>query len=180
MSNKSPIIQRGDLFIADLNPTVGSEQSGVRPVLVIQNNIGNVHSPMVIVAPITSANKKNNPLHVPVRNCGLMYSSIILAEQIRAIDKSRLIKFIGYLDDSVMEEINTALGISIGLNGEYKENHINDITEMCLCNICARKIYESPDYTVMRKRQTSAEKENCICCGKRRGFPFIVLSKQGE
>ena len=112
-------IKRGDMFYADLSPVVGSEQGGIRPVLVIQNNIGNKYSPTVIVSAITSKlNKSKLPTHIELgsEEYGLKSDSIILTEQIRTIDKSRLKEKIGHIDDTkVMSRIDSALGVSFGL-----------------------------------------------------------------
>ena len=113
------VIKRGDMFYADLSPVVGSEQGGIRPVLVIQNNIGNKYSPTVIVSAITSRLGKNKlPTHIELdsEEFGLKSDSIILTEQIRTIDKSRLKEKIGHINDqSVMSKIDNALGVSFGL-----------------------------------------------------------------
>lgn len=113
------VIKRGDMFYADLSPVVGSEQGGVRPVIIIQNDIGNKHSPTVIAAAITSQTGKSKlPTHIEIgsQNSGLKSDSIVLAEQIRTIDKSRLKERIGHInDDIVMNKINNALGVSFGL-----------------------------------------------------------------
>ena len=107
------------MFYADLSPVVGSEQGGIRPVLVIQNNIGNKYSPTVIVSAITSqANKNKLPTHIELDSSefGLKSDSIILAEQIRTIDKSRLKEKIGHINDErIINELNSALGVSFGL-----------------------------------------------------------------
>lgn len=113
------IIKRGDMFYADLSPVVGSEQGGIRPVLIIQNDMGNKYSPTVIAAAITSQKTKNRlPTHIEINseNCGLKSDSVVLTEQIRTIDKSRLKERIGHINDSkVIEKINNALGVSFGL-----------------------------------------------------------------
>src|SRR5574344_2023639 len=113
------IVKRGDMFYADLSPVIGSEQGGVRPVIIIQNDIGNKHSPTVIAAAITSQMGKSKlPTHIEIgtQNSGLKSDSIVLAEQIRTIDKSRLKEKIGHIDDNiVMNRINNALGVSFGL-----------------------------------------------------------------
>ena len=113
------IVKRGDMFYADLSPVVGSEQGGIRPVLIIQNDMGNKYSPTVIAAAITSQTGKNKlPTHIELDSSeyGLKADSIILAEQIRTIDKSRLKEKIGHIDDSrVIDKINNALGVSFGL-----------------------------------------------------------------
>lgn len=113
------VIKRGDMFYADLSPVVGSEQGGIRPVLIIQNDVGNKYSPTVIAAAITSqTNKTKIPTHIEIdsQKCGLKSDSVILAEQIRTIDKSRLKEKIGHIEDeSVISKINNALGVSFGL-----------------------------------------------------------------
>lgn len=113
-------IRRGDMFYADLSPVVGSEQGGIRPVIIIQNDIGNKHSPTVIAAAITSQiGKSKLPTHIEIgiEESGLKADSIILTEQIRTIDKSRLKDKIGHInDDNVMNKINSALGVSFGLD----------------------------------------------------------------
>lgn len=114
------IIKRGDMFYADLSPVVGSEQGGIRPVLIIQNDMGNKYSPTVIAAAITSQKTKNKlPTHIEIDSSsvvGLKSDSIVLTEQIRTIDKSRLKEKIGHIEDnSVIDKINNALGVSFGL-----------------------------------------------------------------
>lgn len=113
------VIKRGDMFYADLSPVVGSEQGGIRPVLIIQNDMGNKYSPTVIAAAITSqVNKNKLPTHIEIDSdeFGLKSDSVILAEQIRTIDKSRLKEKIGHInDEEIMDKINNALGVSFGL-----------------------------------------------------------------
>lgn len=112
------LIKRGDIFYADLSPVIGSEQGGVRPVVVIQNDIGNKYSPTIIVAAITSQlNKAKLPTHVNVDAKGvpLPKNSVILLEQIRTIDKKRLREKIGRFGDNIMEEIDKAILISLAL-----------------------------------------------------------------
>lgn len=113
------IIKRGDIYYADLSPVVGSEQGGVRPVLIIQNDIGNKYSPTVIATAITSQmNKAKMPTHIELdaNEYGLSKDSVVLAEQIRTIDKKRLKEKIGHLDDKLMTKVNEALEISFGLS----------------------------------------------------------------
>lgn len=112
------MIKRGDIFYADLSPVVGSEQGGIRPVLIVQNDTGNKYSPTVIAAAITSQiNKAKLPTHIEIsaKEYGLPKDSVILLEQIRTIDKKRLREKIGHLDDELMEKVNEALSISFGL-----------------------------------------------------------------
>ena len=106
------VIKRGDMYYADLSPVIGSEQGGIRPVLIIQNDVGNKFSPTVIAAAITSQTSKSRlPTHINIdsKEYGLMKDSVILAEQIRTIDKSRLKEKIGQVDENVMGEVNNAL-----------------------------------------------------------------------
>lgn len=113
-----PTIRRGDIFYADLSPVVGSEQGGVRPVLVIQNDIGNQYSPTTIVAAITSQiSKAKLPTHIEVKSepNGLEKDSVILLEQIRTIDKSRLLEKVTSLDGEIMKKVKKGLDISLGL-----------------------------------------------------------------
>ena len=112
------IVKRGDIYYADLSPVVGSEQGGVRPVLVVQNDIGNKYSPTVIAAAITSQiNKAKMPTHIEIsaEEYGLNKDSVILLEQVRTIDKRRLREKIGHLDEELMFLVNDALSVSFGL-----------------------------------------------------------------
>lgn len=112
------IIKRGDIYYADLSPVVGSEQGGVRPVLIIQNDVGNKYSPTVIAAAITSKiNKAKMPTHIELaaKAYGLSKDSVVLLEQIRTIDKRRLREKIGHLDEDKMTNVNDALYVSFGL-----------------------------------------------------------------
>ena len=113
------IVKRGDIYYADLSPVVGSEQGGIRPVLVIQNDIGNKYSPTVIAAATSQINKAKMPTHIELaaKDYGLNKDSVILLEQIRTIDKRRLREKIGRIDDGLMASVNNALSISFGLGG---------------------------------------------------------------
>ncbi|MBR5515927.1 MAG: type II toxin-antitoxin system PemK/MazF family toxin [Clostridia bacterium] len=114
-------VKRGEIYYADLSPVVGSEQGGLRPVLIVQNDVGNRYSPTVIAAAITSRMSKNKlPTHIDVRcsvsgDVGLACDSVILLEQVRTIDKKRLKEKIGRLDDDMMIKVNEALSVSFGL-----------------------------------------------------------------
>ncbi len=121
-SVKAVTVKRGDIFYADLSPVVGSEQGGLRPVLIIQNDVGNRYSPTVIAAAITSRmGKAKLPTHIDVYHkdygdrVGLAKDSVILLEQIRTLDKRRLKERIGHLSDDVMTQVNTAISVSFGL-----------------------------------------------------------------
>ncbi|MBR3815944.1 MAG: type II toxin-antitoxin system PemK/MazF family toxin [Clostridia bacterium] len=113
-------IKRGEIYYADLSPVIGSEQGGVRPVLIVQNDIGNKYSPTVIAAAITSKQFKTSlPTHIKVNahDCGLSKDSVVLLEQVRTLDKKRLKEKMGNLDKDDMFKIDKALSVSFGLNG---------------------------------------------------------------
>ncbi|MGB4499951.1 MAG: type II toxin-antitoxin system PemK/MazF family toxin [Natronincolaceae bacterium] len=112
------IIKKGDIYYADLSPVIGSEQGGIRPVLVVQNDIGNRYSPTIIIAAITSQiNKAKLPTHVEIKgeDYGLPKDSVLLLEQIRTIDKRRLGEKIGHVKEDIIEKVDDALRISLGL-----------------------------------------------------------------
>ncbi|MDP4145076.1 MAG: type II toxin-antitoxin system PemK/MazF family toxin [Bacillota bacterium] len=113
------VVKRGDIFYADLSPVVGSEQGGIRPVIIVQNDIGNKYSPTVIVAAITSQiNKAKLPTHVEISSeeYGLNKDSVVLLEQIRTLDKKRLKEKIGHMTDNDMQKVDEALSISVGIH----------------------------------------------------------------
>ena len=112
------IVRRGEIYYADLSPVVGSEQGGIRPVLIVQNDVGNKFSPTVIAAAITSQRFKTSlPTHIQVdaQDCGLSKDSIVLLEQVRTIDKRRLKEKMGNLDEVDMNRVNRALSVSLGI-----------------------------------------------------------------
>ncbi len=112
------VVKKGDLYFADLSPVVGSEQGGVRPVLVVQNDVGNKYSPTIIVAAVTSQiNKAKLPTHVELRasDGGLSKNSVVLLEQLRTIDKRRLKEHIGTLSETQMPTVDQALSVSLGI-----------------------------------------------------------------
>ena len=113
------VVKRGDIFYADLSPVVGSEQGGVRPVLIVQNDTGNRHSPTVIAAAITSqTGKARLPTHISLAamSCGLPKDSVVLLEQIRTLDKRRLREHMGRVDATMMKQVDTAIAVSFGLH----------------------------------------------------------------
>ncbi|MBQ7751615.1 MAG: type II toxin-antitoxin system PemK/MazF family toxin [Clostridia bacterium] len=112
------VVKRGDIYYADLSPVIGSEQGGIRPVLIIQNDVGNKYSPTVIAAAITSQiNKAKMPTHIELSasEYGLYKDSVVLLEQIRTIDKKRLREKVAHLDKGLMEDVNNALAVSFGI-----------------------------------------------------------------
>ncbi len=117
------IVKRGEIYYADLSPVIGSEQGGVRPVVIVQNDIGNKYSPTTIVAPITSRKKARIPTHVLIDNPCLKCKSLILLEQIRIVDKSRLGEYIGTLTVEESEKLDTA--ITKSLDVEIQKEGVN-------------------------------------------------------
>lgn len=177
-------VLRGQMYFADLDPVIGSEQGGNRPVLVIQNDVGNSFSPTVIVAPITTQIKKTRQLtHIGIPpHFGLPQSSMAMLEQIRTIDKSRLGDYVGCLDDDVMDYIDEALGISVGLkvfsgqNDGTKEEVPNEMV-LTLCGTCLRQFILSPEHIVRRIDRTQT-KEPCTYCQVRDGYDYRVTRKK--
>lgn len=120
-------VRRGDIYYADLSPVVGSEQGGLRPVLIIQNDVGNRYSPTVIAAAITSRTSKNKmPTHIEVyaERTGLAKDSVILLEQIRTLDKTRLREKMGHLDEPAMDRVNAAISVSFGLSTDVARRDV--------------------------------------------------------
>lgn len=166
-------IKRGDIFFAKLNPVIGSEQGGTRPVLVISNNTGNRHSPTVIIAPITSKvhNKTNLPTHITIRNFkGLDKESIILLEQIRTIDKQRLGRYVGHLGTALDICVNYAIVVSLGIDEPIKTP-----VKISLCQLCANRCSILP-YHIERIADGN-ESAVCMCCDKNTGICFEVSWK---
>jgi len=169
------IINRGDIYYANLNPGVGSEQKGVRPVLVLQNDIGNYNSTTIIIAPVTikDKDKKLLPTHVKLDTViGINKRSILLLEQIRTIDKKRLIKFVGKSDAEMLIKINIALKISLNLL--KMKRHRIDFERINLCPGCARNFYYVYEHNIKREDFRQDTKEKCDYCGVGYGFTFIL------
>ena len=121
MDNQQNIVRRGEIYYADLSPVVDSEQGGMRPVLIVQNDVGNRYSPTVIAAAITSQqNKARLPTHIEIeaRTYGLSKNSVVLLEQVRTLDKRRLRERMGCLDEKVMQRVDGAIAISLGLRAD--------------------------------------------------------------
>lgn len=123
MENRKEV-KRGEIYYANLCPIVGSEQGGIRPVLILQNDRGNRNSPTTIAAAMTGQKKKRQRTHVTVSGCGLSKTTLVLLEQVRTIDKSRLRSYIGTLDDSSMEKVDRAIVESFGI--KYLEGLRNE------------------------------------------------------
>lgn len=166
---------RGDMYYADLGKGIGSEQEGYRPVVIIQNNVGNKHSPTVIIASITSKRdaKAKLPTHYLIEaEDGLEMPSIVLLEQLRTIDKRRLSSFIGHLSERHIQGINHALAVSVGLI----ENIPNKLI-LCLCRTCAENFYGSGAFVLRRVNAEQTEKDICTYCNSRKGFDYEIFPK---
>lgn len=165
-------IQRGDIYHAERNPILGSEQRGYRPVLIIQNNLGNQHSPTVIVAAITSRPKTKLPTHVPIYGIkGLEKDSFVLLEQIRTLDKGRLDDYVGRLNREQMEKVDKALRTSTGIK------RLDKSILMCLCPVCVKPFYASKEHFVIRADQNQKIKEKCMFCNTRQGYDYLIRKK---
>ncbi len=177
-------VKRGEMYYADLNPIVGSEQDGIRPVVIIQNDMGNRHSPTVIVAAITGRSKKPYmPTHValPAGN-GLEIPSTALLEQLRTIDKRRLLGYIGQLDEPTMKGIDFGLAVSLGIDmkNNSKKKRRGDGMLLTLCSVCARPFYDSNEYTIRRANPNQQHKDTCCYCNCRQGYDFTVKRRAGK
>ena len=165
-------IRRGDIYHANLNPVVGSEQGGYRPVLVIQNNRGNKHSPTVVVAAITSRPKHKMPTHVPLKGIeGLEKDSVVLLEQLRTIDKKRLDDYVGTLDRQQMLKVEKALCSSTGMR------KLDKPILMCLCPVCAKPFFESKEHFIQRADKNQTLRETCMFCNVRQGYDYYIRKK---
>ena len=174
----NPTYLRGELYYADLEPGIGSEQHGNRPVLIIQNDVGNKHSPTVIVAAVTSkvGAKPKLPTHyfLEAGTLGLKAPSIVLLEQLRTIDKRRLEDYIGKLNGRQLKGIDHALAVSVGLIEQTPESLM-----MSLCPACANNFYGTGAYYLRRVNPEQNEKDTCTYCGQRKGFDYDIVSKNG-
>ena len=181
---KPDMVLRGQMYFATLDPVIGSEQGGNRPVLVIQNDVGNRFSPTVIVAPITTQIKKMRQMtHIGIPPYfGLPQNSMAMLEQIRTIDKSRLGDYVGCLDDDVMDYIDEALGISVGLKeftwqDDGPKEEVPSEMVLTLCGTCLRQFILSPEHIVRRIDRTQT-KEPCMYCHVRDGYDYRITRKK--
>lgn len=166
---------RGELYYADLGKGVGSEQNGYRPVVIIQNDVGNKYSPTTIVAAISTQikTKAKLPTHCNLQQGNdLVQPSIIMLEQIRTLDKTRLVQYIGKLSEKEIQNLNHALAISIGLLPTPPSR----IT-LCLCQTCAKNFYGSGSYFLRRIDPLQVEQQVCTYCGQRRGYDYSLGRK---
>lgn len=166
---------RGDMYYADLGKGIGSEQEGYRPVVIIQNNVGNKHSPTMIIASITSKRdaKAKLPTHYLIgAEDGLEMPSLVLLEQLRTIDKRRLSSFIGHLSEKHIQGINHALAVSVGLIESIPNKLI-----LCLCRTCAENFYGSGAFVLRRVNADQTEQDTCTYCNSRKGFDYEITRK---
>jgi len=165
-------IRRGDIFIANLDPVEGSEQGGTRPLLMIQNNTGNRFSDTVIGAVITSKHKGNQPTHVELGpRFGLTEDSVLVAEQIRTLAKSRLISYVGHVDKITMYIVNRALKISMGLLQ-------NEPYHVTLCKACASKFFFSRLFFIRRVDRYQTVTSRCGFCNSEPGVDYCLIAKE--
>jgi mRNA interferase MazF len=167
-------VLRGDIFLADLSGAKGSEQGGARPVLIVQNNTGNRHAPTTIAAPITSRTKPALPTHLFINGSdipALHEGSVVLLEQLRTIDKSRLGRYVGSLGSTPMSMADAALAASLGLHGKARSRSM-----MTLCPVCAQGFSDS-GYRLRRLDGGSKAKERCTVCNTRTGFDYEVVER---
>ena len=165
--------KRGDIYFADLGQGVGSEQMGYRPVVIIQNDTGNKHSPTVVVAAVTSKvdAKAKQPTHCFIgAEYGLELPSIILLEQIRTLDKQRLEKYVGRLSKTHLNELNHAVAISVGLI-PAQENLV-----LCLCKPCADNFRLDGKYDLIRVMENQV-RDTCTYCNHRMGVEYELVPK---
>jgi mRNA interferase MazF len=193
MSSK---IYRGQVYFTDLGQRIGSEQSGMRPVIIVQNDTGNRHSSTVIVVPITSQIKKEEmPTHIKLNNdFGLDDVSMALCEQIDTIDKQSLFSYIGQVSQSELQRINHALEVSLGLTQNFnlqrvkmckpichnqeKQKDSEDEMILCLCPTCANQFYNSPDHIIRRVNPLQSQLEDCTYCAVRKGYDYKIITKK--
>ena len=165
--------KRGDIFFADLGQGIGSEQMGYRPVVIIQNDTGNRHSPTVVAAAVTSKTdaKVKQPTHCFIgADYGLELPSVILLEQIRTLDKKRLERYVGRLSEKHLNNLNHALAISVGLIPE-QENLV-----LCLCKPCADNFRLERKYDLVRVMENQ-ERDTCTYCNHRMGYEYELVQK---
>lgn len=164
-----PKLSRGEIYYAELDPVIGSEQGGIRPVLVIQNDVGNWYSSTTIVAALTSKQKCSLPIHLLLEDrLGLTPGSVVLLEQIRTIDKSRLRGYMGQLDQAIMRLVDVCLSQSLGLITN------NGSSVMTLCRICANDYRDTGAFELHRINPNQQIKETCCRCSRRTGFDYQI------
>lgn len=176
--NNERVIKRGEIYYYDFGEIPGSIQNGIRPVIVLQTDIFNEHSPTVIVAAITSVLKKSKlSSHIIIgENYGLEKPSMILLEQIRTINQSDLSDYVGCIDDEkIWKKINNGLKKTIGV-WFYENKRKAEI--MSLCSDCLKKFQSLPGVTVLRTEPFQKKNIVCSCCNKKQGYDYVIFDKR--
>lgn len=188
---KTTEFQRGEIYFCDFVRTGGSVQDGLRPALIIQNNIGNKYSTTLIVAPITTIIKKlNQPTHVFLgKRFGLPEDSMLMLEQISTVDKKEHIReYIGLIDDSeIMKKIDKTIMLSLGIKVNRKklesdlleslQHNREDVLCVCLCHRC-KQLFGDNGYDVGQVMYAERIKDTCDWCGINKGFDYVIKSKK--
>lgn len=166
--------KRGDVIIADFDPVLGSEQGGIRPALILSNDVGNKYSKTVIIAAVTTSNKPELPTHLPLKGLDFLDSdSLLLLEQIRTIDLKRVTSYIGTITFEKMKLVDQALAISVGLVNKKRKGLI-----MTLCSQCADVFFESPYHEIHRLDPLQKNMESCTYCNVRHGYDYTIRPKK--
>lgn len=170
-------ILRGDVYLAELGAGIGYEQQGSTPVVIIQNDVGNLHSSNVIAAALSTSPgaRARMPVHVLVHPAdGMHGAAVVNLEQLRTLDKSRLTQYLGHLTQHDIDGLDRALRISVGLEPEYRD----DSMLLTLCGICAESFFRNPAYRLCRADPCQTDTETCTVCNHRRGFDYIVQRRR--
>ena len=168
------LVRWGEIYLCDLGTSESSVQSGIRPVLVVQNNVGNIFSPTTVIAPITKTVKRLHlPSHVMLDpSCGLPSPSVVMLEQVRTVDKKELIKYMGKLrDEFTITDVKAAISAEFGLTEvpfPYKTH---------LCSKCLTTLLKDSGITIYQKSQARKSKEQCDICGRGSGFAYSIRRK---
>jgi mRNA interferase MazF len=172
-------LRRGDIYYAYLNPVIGSEQGDCRPVLIVQNDTGNEHSPTVVVTPLTRNLRKNPlPTHVLIpKSCGLDRDSLVLVEQIRTLDRSRLSNYIGRISRAIQPAIDKALAVCVGL--ENRRPAKGEMLVLTLCPQCEAD-FRNNGYLLVKKGWQEVKKDCDFCKATAKGLTFGIFNLDGS
>lgn len=168
-------VYRGDIFYASLDPVIGSEQGGKRPVIIVRGNSNNPNNSVITIAPVTTELKKEflGTHFIIDEDCNLPEKSMLLGEQIRSIDVERLGEYVGSISYNTMIRIEEHLKYGIGINPD--EDPYKFETELCVS--CAKRFYNGNRYIIFRKDKFDRAKGTCSCCGKRKAHRYIFIRK---
>jgi len=170
------LIKRGSIFYCEFPHKQDSLQNGLRPAIIVQNDVGNIHSPTIVIAPITSVPKRLDlPTHVFLgAQFGLQKDSMVLTEQITTISKNDLKEFVGITTEEYMKIVDKALKISVGLS----KKHNQDIFVACLCHRCLDNFFASGNYEIHRVDRFQTEKDTCTYCQTRMGYDYHITKRK--